>query len=118
MSTARGSWGAMNGANTETAMMRSRTPAAAIPPPRRTSRRHAAPRTDPASGWAVVISVSSTGVGTLIAKSGGANAGVDEPHDDVDDQVDRHDEQRQEHHGALHHREVLVADRLHGEGGH
>src|SRR4030095_4862815 len=51
-------------------------------------------------------------VGVLIASSGGADPRIDEPDDQVDEQVHPDDEQRQEDHGALDHREVLVADPL------
>src|SRR6185295_15068559 len=96
MSTASGSCGATRGAKIETATMSRRIPAATNPQRSRSRRRQAAPCADPDSERSGTIWASSTGVGTLIAASRGANAGVDDPHDDVHDQVDGHDEQGQQ----------------------
>src|SRR5262249_50532416 len=118
MSTVSGSYGAMNGAKTAVAMMSKSTPAAPTPQRSRARRRHVARRAVFPSGRAAATSVSSIRVGVLIASSGGADPRIDKADDQVDEQVHPDDEQRQEHHGALDHREVLVTDRLDRERGH
>src|SRR5262245_39310103 len=109
MSTVSGSYGAINGAKTAVAMMSRSTPAAPTPHRSRARRRHVAWRAVSMPGRAATTSVSSIRVGVLIASLRGANPRVDEADDQVDEQVHPDDQQRQEHHGALHHRKVLIA---------
>src|SRR5262245_39303060 len=110
MSTASGSCGATKGAKMEMATMSSRITTATRPQRKRSSRRQAAPRTACGSARSPPRSASSIGRGTLIAASRRADAGVDEPHQEIDDEVHGHDEQGQQHYRALDHRKVLIAD--------
>src|SRR5262245_47529054 len=118
MSTASGSYGAISGAKTAVAMMSRSTAAAPTPQRSRARRRHITRRAGSRPGRAATTSASSIRVGALNASSCGANPRIDEADYQVHEQVHPDDEERQEHHGALDHREVLIADRLDGERGH
>src|SRR5262245_20683276 len=118
MSTVSGSYGAINGAKIAVAMMSRSTPAAPTPQRSRARRRHVAWRTVAGAPPAATTSVSSIRVGVLLAAAGGPDPRIDEPDDQIDHEVHPDDQECQEHHGALDHREVLVADRLDRERGH
>src|SRR5688500_14773956 len=117
MSTASGSCGAIHGAKIVTAMI-TRSTAAAPTPQRRRPRRRQLTRAAAGSAPGAAISASSAWGRALMAGSGGADAGIDEPHDEIHDEVHGDDEQGEQHHRALHDREVLVADGVHRERGH